>query len=145
MLVDEAKDDILTLFRDAWLASQDSSEIYVFYDSKNEDSSKKDSGKSWSRITIRHFENGFPSPSLSSSSGVKKYNRAGVITVGIFTPIGEGTDLDSRLTKIVMDAYEGKSSPNGVWFRNVRFNEVGVSGSWFQTNVKINFEYSEYK
>jgi hypothetical protein len=141
----QAKNDISEAFYNAWKADSLSKNIIVFFDKKDVDEDDKSADQSWARFTIKHFDSQFSKQSLASSSGEKSYQRDGVVTVGIFTPIGEGVDLDSALASIVVNAFEGIDTPNGVWFRNVRFNEVGVSGAWFQTNVKANFNYSEHK
>ena len=141
----QAKDDIAKQFNDAWQADPQSSGIVVFFDKKEEDGDQKSADGSWARLTIKHFDSQFSKQSLASSTGIKNYQRDGFVTVGIFTPIGEGVDLDSALTSIAMGAFEGAKTPNGVWFRNVRFHEVGVSGAWFQTNVKADFNYCENK
>ena len=141
----QAKDDILAAFYDAWTANPLSSGISVFFDSLDEDADDKDANKSWARASIKHFDGQFSRQSLASSDGTKNYQRDGNITVGIFTPIGDGVDLNSGLASIVVNSFEGKRTPNGVWFRNIRFHEVGVDGTWFQTNVKADFNYSENK
>lgn len=140
----QARDDISKLFYDAWVADSNSSGIKVFYDNLDEDSSSKDSKKSWVRFSIRHFD-AFSRETLARGNGQKNYFRDGVAIVGIFTPIENGMALDSTLVDIAMTAFEGKSTTNGVWFRNIRFTEVGVTQSWFQTNVKADFSYSEIK
>ena len=141
----QAKDDIAAQFYDAWQLSAPSKDIIVFFDKKDIDVDDKDAETSWARVSIKHFDEGFSRQSLVDSTGIKNYQRDGFIVVGIFTPIGDGVDLDSALTSIVVNAFEGARTPNGVWFRNVRFNEVGISRAWFQTNVKANFNYCENK
>lgn len=143
--VAEARDSIIQSFYDAWSADSQSEDIKVFYPGKDEDESEKSADKSWARISIKHFDSGFSKNSLVDSEGKKNYQRDGVVIVNIFTPIGDGLGLDAHLASVVMGAYEGKSTPNGVWFRNVRFNEIGTHRSWNQTNVKANFNYSEHK
>ena len=140
-----AKDDIAKIFYDAWIADSISQDIKVYFDKKDDDVSLKNGSSSWARFTIKHFDGGFSRQSLTDSGRKKSYQRDGVVIIGIFTPIGEGVTLDSSLASIAMGAFEGKTTPNGVWFRSARFNEVGVSNAWFQTNVKVNFNYSEIK
>lgn len=140
----QARDDISKTFHDAWIADNNSSGIKVFYDNLDEDSSSKDSKKSWVRFSIRHFDT-FSTESLSGGNGQKKYFRDGVVIVGIFNPVENGMTLNSTLVDIAMTAFEGKATANGVWFRNVRFTEIGTTQSWFQTNVKADFSYSEIK
>jgi hypothetical protein len=77
--------------------------------------------------------------------GSRSFLRAGQIVVAVYTPVGNGLSESYTLAKLVTDAYEGKASPNGVWFRNVRVNEIGVDGDFHQTNVIIEFQYHEQK
>ena len=54
--------------------------------------------------------------------------------------------LSDQLATIVKDAFEGvATSPGRVLFRNVRYNEVGQDGQWFQQNVLADFEYDEVR
>lgn len=140
----EAKDSICGAISEQWLLDDLSKNILIFYDKKTEDDAEKSSELPWARVTIKHFDSGFSNQSLTGSFGSRMYNRDGFVTIGIFTPIGKSISLDSGLVGIAMKAFEGKHS-DGVWYKNVRFNEVGITGSWFLTNVKADFNYSEYK
>lgn len=135
----EANDDILTLFKAAW----DPTTWEVVYENIGTPGSPPDTPSPWARPTVRHNP-GEPA-SLGDATGQKRYNRTGLLTVGVFVPIGEGLSRAYDLAKIVADAYEGKASPRRVWFRNVRVLEVGPDGEWFQVNVLIDFTYVEVK
>jgi hypothetical protein len=41
----------------------------------------------------------------------------------------------------VEQAFDGTKTEGGVWFRNARSNEVGISGAWHQTNFVVEFIY----
>jgi hypothetical protein len=98
----------------------------------------------WARSTLIHVT-GFQA-TLTDGSGRKRFRRTGFLTVQIFTPTGEGLSSADILAKLISDAFEGQSSPLGVWFRDVKTNEVGSDdGNWYQTNVVIDFEYDEVK
>lgn len=99
--------------------------------------------KVWARLTIRHNEGG--QATLTDQSAKKRYRRTGVVTVQLFTPNGGGLSKADKYVKIILDAFEGKTSSGGVWFRNGRAREVGADGEFFQTNVLIDFEYDELK
>ena len=143
--VTQAKDDLAQLFSDAWLADPLSENIIVFYDKSSESEGQKDASKSWVRFTIKHLDGGFSKASLSGSGGERIYHRDGVVHINIFTPVQKSINTDSALTSIVLNAFEGKATPGGVWVRSVSFAEAGVSGAWFQTNIKAKFNYSECK
>jgi hypothetical protein len=82
---------------------------------------------------------------LADESSKKVFTRNGVLTVQIFTVYGIGLTKSDALVKIVQDAFEGKATLNGIWFRNVRASEIGQDGEWHQTNVLVEFIYDEVK
>ncbi len=87
----------------------------------------------------------FSKQTLSSINGVKRYTRYGILTVQLFTVSGTGLSSADNYAKIIQDTFEGKSSPNGVWFKNARSNDIGPDGVWYQTNILIDFEFDEIK
>lgn len=132
-----ANDEILTLFKTAWDAIGHDA-IY-----ENVAGDPPTTAAPWARVTVRHFPGG--QASLSDDAGAKRWTRNGLITVQIFVPTGEGKAEAYALAKVVADAYEGKRTPSNVWFRNVRPNEIGPDGAWFQLNVLAEFTYDEVK
>lgn len=77
--------------------------------------------------------------------GNRNFTRTGTAIASIFTPTGNGLSDSYILAKVVADAYEGQKSDNGVWFRNVRLQEVGRESQFYHVNVLIDFEYNETK
>lgn len=136
----EARDDMLKMVRDAWLAGG-YADANLIYDDK--EGSIPATQTTWARVTVRHEEG--RQSSLSGGLGSQKYLRTGTLFVQIFEPSGEGLSSIDLSAKIIMDAFEGKASPNGVWFRNVTFQEIGPDGNFFNGNVTIDFEYDELK
>ena len=143
----QGRDEILTTFKTAWDAGVESAGILVIYpDAKNQVPQGNDANNdplSWARVSVEHVA-GFQS-TLAGEDGNKIFTRLGLLTVQIFTPRGGGLSLGDSLYKIVVDAFEGKRTANGAWFKNVRINEIGPSGEWWQTNVIVEFEYDELK
>lgn len=133
----EANDSILKLFKDAW----DLTTWSVDYE--NVSGELPTGTDPWARVTLRHF--GGRNSSLAGALGTQRFDRSGTLAVQIFVPTGEGLSEAFALAKIVADAYEGQSTTNGVWFRNVRVNEIGPDGDWFQVNVLVDFTYDEIK
>ena len=82
---------------------------------------------------------------LSGPIGRRRFRRFGVLIVQLLVPSGRGLSGGTDYAKLIQDAYEGVTSPGGVIFRNVRVNEIGQSGSFYQTNVSADFEYDEIK
>lgn len=142
----EARDDILTLFKNAWEGNLSSASFPIAYQNQPFTPPKtKDSNgdpNSWCRITVIHATG--QQISLRGPSG-QRFQRNGTVFIQIFTPFGIGTTLVDILANIASKAFEGKATPNGVWFRNTRVNEIGQDGDWFQTNVLTDFEYDEIR
>jgi hypothetical protein len=132
-----ARREILARFKAAW----DTTTFQAFYDDVKKQRSKDEDP--WAVITYRHA--GGRQTTLSGAVGTRTFTRTGTLTVQIFTPSGKGLQEAYELAKVVSDAFEGTSTPGGAWFRNVRLNEVGRDGEFFQLNVIVEFLYDEVK
>jgi len=132
----QANDDILALLKAAW----DPTGHEMFYDDIREQ--RETDQTPWAQVVVRHAAG---QQDTLGGAGNRSFLRLGVVIVTINTPSGSGLSIAYALAKVVADAYEGVSSPNGVWFRNVRINELGRDGTFYRTNVLIDFEYSEMK
>ena len=132
----QANDDILALLKAAW----DPTGHEMFYDDIREQ--RETDQTPWAQVVVRHAAG---QQDTLGGVGNRSFLRLGVVIVTINTPSGSGLSTAYALAKVVADAYEGVSSPNGVWFRNVRINELGRDGAFYRTNVLIDFEYSEMK
>jgi len=132
----QANDDILALLKAAW----DPTGHEMFYDDIREQ--RETDQTPWAQVVVRHAAG---QQDTLGGVGNRSFLRLGVVIVTINTPSGSGLSTAYALAKVVADAYEGVSSPNGVWFRNVRINELGRDGTFYRTNVLIDFEYSEMK
>jgi len=133
----QARDEIFDVLIDAWTPTT----YPIHWEEVRNQRSKEE--KPWAVVTLQH-SSGFQS-TLSGAVGSRTFARLGFITVQIFTPNGKGLQEAYDLAKVVSDAFEGTSTPGGVWFRNMRLNEVGRDGEFFQLNVVIEFRYDEVK
>lgn len=142
-----ARDDIHELLIDAWEADQDSRYVRLMYWDLPKDTPRdegdEENPEAWARISVLHT-NGFQA-SLAGDSGRRRWRRTGTVFVDIFTPTGDGLSLADKLTMVAMRAFEGNSTSSGIWFRNVRPEEIGPDGVWFQTQVRADFEYDEVR
>lgn len=132
----QARDEILEMITDVWPDGR----TLIYDDVPGE---IPDTTQMWGRATVRHLDGG--ASSLSGALGKQRYTRIGLLVVQIFTPTGKGLSTSDEYVKIVMDAFDGKKSPGGVWFRNGRSQEVGPDGAFYQVNVSYTFEYDEIK
>lgn len=96
----------------------------------------------WARLTIAHSEGG--QASLGNAEGKRRFRRRGTITINVFGLPGRGLSYHGTLATLVRDAYEG-TAVGGLWFKNVRINEIGPDGHWYLVNVLADFEYDEIR
>jgi hypothetical protein len=94
----------------------------------------------WARINIRH--NIRDQRSLAGEAGTR-YEAQGVVIIEIYTLKGGACTQAYTLARQVEQAYEGVSTPNGVWFRKVRTVEIGDDGNFYHVNVTLEFIYDD--
>jgi hypothetical protein len=101
------------------------------------------SDRPWARCTIRHST---ADQRTFGEVGGRRFRQFGIVMVQLFAPwrSGRGAHLTQLLAQVVKDAYEGAATQD-VWFRSVRFNEVGRSGPWYQINVIADLEWDELR
>lgn len=154
---EQARDDILGVFHTAWSALTPALNGGLMLPVRwpgREVEGAPDPDKAFAELFLTLTPGG--RQALSGANGQRRFERVGLLTVRIKTPIADGQSLSlsHQLAKIVTDAYEGKDTPAGVWFRNVRVQEIGAptDGSLvqrdserYQINVYVEFIYSEVK
>lgn len=115
----------------------------IYDDSDKQPPDGEDPPPTWARVVVRHGPSS--QTALSDDSGRRRYTRTGTITVQLFTPFNDGLKSADDIASQLQGAFLGVSTPHGVWFRDVRTNEVGQDGPWFQTNVLADFQYDEVR
>ncbi len=136
--IEEGRDAILGIFTTAWTTT---GYPVAQYDGTHGDAPNQK--EPWARVIVRHVGGG--AASLGNFQGKKRWRRVGVMTAQLFAKANQDglTELDA-LAKLIQNAYESPADPgHGVWYRNVRVNEVGQDGDWFQFNVIADFTYDE--
>ena len=136
MTYEEAQEEILTLLKAAW----DTTTYDMTYEAVREQ--RGTDQDPWAFCLIRHASG---RQDTLGGAGSRQFERQGNLIVTINTPSTSGLSEAYQLAKIVSDAYEGIASPLGVWFRNIRINELGRNGTFNQTNVVVEFLYYETK
>jgi hypothetical protein len=132
----DAVNDINKMMKTAW----DTTGYDIHWDDVRTDRSL--TNDSWAVFVIRHATG---TQDNLGGLGNRNFVRTGTAIASIFTPTGNGLSNSYLLAKVVADAYEGKSSDNGVWFRDVRIQEIGRESQFYHLNVFIDFEYNETK
>jgi hypothetical protein len=147
--ITEARDDIMAAFRVEWnsraAAANGGTLPKVIWQRVEPSGAQKPKGtEAWARITVEHNEGG---QATFGGPGNRLFDREGIVTVQVFTPqkSDQGGTVLEALGAIARDAFEGRSTPSGVWFRDVRLQEVGPDEPWWQLNVTAKFNYDELK
>lgn len=135
----QANDELLATVKAAYDSISGDKEIY--WESVAGD--RATDNRRFFQVFVRHRTGqnaGFP-----SASGSSKYRRDGDVTIQCFHTVGYGLSDSYVDAKVFADAFEGKSTSGGIWFRNVRINEVGRDGQFNQLNLIAEFVYDEIK
>lgn len=134
---EEGRDAILGIFKTAWDTTGYS--VVSWDGSVGEVPTGNDP---WARALVRHVTGG--AATIGQVGGRRRFRRSGLVTIQLFDRVGDGMTRLDQLAKLVSNAYEKPAAPgHGVWYRNVRVNEVGQSGDWLQLNVIAEFTYDE--
>ena len=90
---------------------------------------------------MKHFAGA--QSSLGNANGLSRYTRTGLLTIQLFTPQGDGLALADTISTAFEEGVRGKRTLNGVIYKNVSSQEIGIDGPWFQTNINADFEYDQ--
>lgn len=132
MTADEARDEMFTVFNNAWNLTP-AAERVVFGDKPGAPFTD-----AWARVTLRHATG--RQSSLSGAMGAKRWTQTGTLWVQVFAPVGDGLVTAYELAQAVVNAF--RDAKNGtVWYRNSRLQEVGSSGAFEHINVLTDFTY----
>lgn len=143
----QARDDVFTMLTDAWAANASfGSPPYVpeIRYTGTVEGALPAASICWARLSLVHATG---SQTSFGAIGNRRFERRGILMFQLFTPVqsGQGLSSSESLATIARNAWEGLSSPNGVWFRNIRVQDIGIDGPWWNTNVLGSFLYDEVK
>ena len=143
-----ATDDILSKFKVAWETPGADSDlgggnyVSVYWPNTDKDA-PTDVSIEWVKIHPLDLGKGSHS---GIGSGTGRYTRVGFIIFQIFTEKGQGPYRANELAQIILDAYDGERTDNGVIFLDTEVVNVGVEeGGWFQTNITVQYEFDQFK
>lgn len=136
----QARDEIMGALKAAVDAYNlaNGADIQIFWEDVAK--AEKDAKGAHLRAFIKH---GDGDQDTLGGAGHRRFSRAGVVMVQVMTPHGDGFTLSDVLGTVARNAFEGVSTPNGVWFRKASVKEIGKTGGYQQVNVTANFEYTE--
>jgi len=101
-----------------------------------------DTAASWCRLSVMHNESDIVT---LGGVGNRIWRTDGRVFVQIFTRSGKGREDSDALVEVAINAFRGKSigTTPCVRFRDIKPQEVGPDGAWYQQNVSVHFEYDE--
>lgn len=140
---EQAESDIYTLINTAWLAGTTAIVGYIpelrYPDTPNP--AVPDRTKAYGRVTLKQDTN-----KQVTLSRPAKFQTSGIVYVQIFVPSAypkNSRELTLQLGELAKSAYEGRTSPNGVWFQNVLVKTMPSETLWNSRMVQARylFEY----
>lgn len=132
----EARDCILTEFKDFWEADVLSSPIPLFYQDVRDNI--PDVG-GYAEISVNYNGGG------SWAIGKEFKRRSGQVLVRIHTPIGQGLSLGYQLGIIALNALKGENLKSQIWFRNGSISEEGKQDSRTVIEISVDFVHSQLR
>jgi len=144
----EARNQMFALFKAAWDAGSAAIVGYVpevrWQD--NELADKPQSGKHWCRASTQSvIERQATLSDCVGEPGKKRYESAGLVFVQLFAPksVANASEKAQQLAVIARNAFRGKSTAGGIWFYNVRINNLAAENLFYRFNVVAEYEYDE--
>lgn len=85
--------------------------------------------------------------SLTGAEGETRWGNYGIVNVQCFGPQEwtDGFEVAEYIAIMAKRVFQGKATPNGIWFRNCRANKIGVSGGWCQFNTIVEYQFDEQR
>ena len=144
--------EILTAIKDAWATTtafgKNGNTAVDIRWPNNDTGVEPDQTLPWARVVLQHTAGDQYS---LGPPGNRLFEHEGLVVVQIYVPVGRGLATARSLCMIAKNAFEGTSTPSGVWFRNCHFQEIGQDAenpetkAWDQTNVICQFVYDEQR
>ncbi len=144
---EQARVEIVALFKTAWDAGGDSTGIEVLYQSDGrqppdaEETGEDGLSVPWARFSIRHGSG--ETRTVGNAAGQQKETQEGILTCEIRVSLTQGLRQADKIAKIVKNAFRGQRTAGGATFKNVTSQERGRDGVWFRMDVLADFEYDE--
>ncbi len=139
----QADKEMAELFRQAWEVT--ASKKCDWPNMKSPEHAEDDT---WARWALDYVGG---NQKTLQKAGQRKFNKSGLIYITVYTPLGAGLENARNASEIAIKAYEGKRTPNDVWFRNVRIESEGHgrggggNKSWWTTLVVAEFTYEHLR
>lgn len=144
--ISEARDAISKHIVESWVANGLLLDNLLFDDFDNETDNKPstpDKDQTWARIKIKHGDSS--QRSLADMSSKAIFSRVAFIMVQIFAPRNTGQTQTDIVGQLMLDTFEKKHASGCMRFRDTSIREIGIDGSFFNTNVTSIAMYDQLK
>jgi len=142
---EQALADIFGLFNTAWVAKTTAIVGYVppVRWPGIEQPTTPDRSKFWARVSQKTSNES--QTTLRNGDNGQRYTNRGTLYVQIFCPVSESGSISKgrKLAEVARDAFRGKHSLNGVWFRNAKIVEMPTEQDWFAFTAQVDYIYDE--
>lgn len=80
-----------------------------------------------------------------ATPGAKRYTSLGLVIMQFYMPknVANAKDTGRNLAMIAKNAYRGKNTTTGIWFRNTRIVDLPTFEDWYRLNVISEYQYDE--
>lgn len=107
---------------------------------------KVDRSQFWARFSTQHiYDEQSTLSDYVAEPFRKRYTGSGLVFIQLFMPktIDNAVIKGRRLAKVARNAFRGKKTPGGIWFRNARINDVPAEDLFYRLNVVTEYEFDE--
>ena len=139
---EQATDEINTMLLDAWTESPETQLIPIVW---GDVVSVKQGTVDYFKGTEPYlraelFHESSRKASLRGPSGSRR-EHSGTLAAFLHIQGGKGYANALPLISVAQDAFDGKASPSGVWFRNPEITNIGRQGTWYVMSMTATFIY----
>lgn len=147
MTPEQARDELFGMLWDAWQLNAGTAAggpIPALLWEDQELPEPPPQGSAYARATLKHSTG--RQSALAGADATRRYTRTGLLIIQCFGPRDEsGLAIAQALAVVAKDAFEGRSSSGGAWFRNCRTEEIGPETGWWQVNAVAEFTYEQVR
>lgn len=143
----QAIDDMFALFNAAW---QNSNAIVGSVPEVRwqgvEERDVPPANAYWCRVSTQNVIDRQATLKSGVDSGQqRRYTSQGLLFVQLFCPMSDARAMEKgrQLAELARAAFRGVESPNGVWFRNARINELAPADNAYRFNIVVEYEYDD--
>ena len=143
----EGRADIYAYFKAYWDANAGAAvggtAPGVLWDGIEKGSAPDESG-AHARLTL--LPAGEYQATLADETGARRWTSFGSVIVECYAPRGkQGFARAEALATVARDAFRGRKSPGGAWFKNASVRRMGPDKGWFRFDAVTQFEFDDVK